>query len=119
MPITSALTGYVRGQVSLYGDSKNDPANSVDDYDGYELLNLYVGVRDASGAWEVGLYGKNVTETERVLTRSSTVASTPFNLGATASSGLTNYYAGGVAGGLVMTAPREFGLSVRYSFGSN
>jgi len=118
MPVGSALTAYVRGQVSLYGDSKNDPANAVDDYDGYELLNLYVGLRDAAGVWEVGLYGKNVTETERVLTRSATVAATSYNLGATATSGLTNYYIGGVASGLAMTAPREFGLTLRYSFGS-
>ena len=118
LPITSAFSSFVRGQLSIYGNSKNDPTNAVDDYKSYELLNLYLGVRDASGAWEVALYGKNVTNTERVLTRSATVATTPYNVLATGNSGLTNYYNGGVATGLNMTAPREFGVSLRYAFGS-
>jgi iron complex outermembrane receptor protein len=118
LPITSALTGYARGLLSVYGDSQNDPTNTVDDVKSYELLNLYVGVRAADGAWEVGLYGKNVTDTERVLSRSSSVLSTAYNIGPVSANGLTNYYGGSNVAGLSYTPPREFGLTVRYSFGS-
>ena len=41
----SAMEGFVSGQLSVYGDSKNDPTNGVDDYDSYALLNLYLGIR--------------------------------------------------------------------------
>jgi iron complex outermembrane recepter protein len=118
LPLTSTLSSFARGQMSIYGNSKNDPTNAVDDYKRYALLNLYLGVRDPEGAWEVALYGKNVTNTQRVLARSSAPSSTAYNIGATGTSGATNYYTGGVAAGLGMTAPREVGLSLRYAFGS-
>jgi iron complex outermembrane receptor protein len=114
LPVTSDLNSFVRGQVTVRGNSKNDPSNAVDDYKSYELLNLYLGLRDASGAWEVSVYGKNVTNTERVLSRSSTTFATPLNAGAAS----TNYYAGDNVSGLIMTPQREFGLSLRYAFGS-
>jgi iron complex outermembrane receptor protein len=113
-PITSRINGYARGLLSMYGDSKNDPANRVDDYNAYELLNLYLGVRDPDGAWEVSLYGKNVTDKEVVLQRSSAVLTASPN-GALVQS---NYYGGSSTAGMVMTAPREFGLTVNYAFGS-
>jgi iron complex outermembrane recepter protein len=118
MPITSALDGYVRGLLSVYGDSENDPANPVDDYSGYELLNLYFGVRDPDGRWDVGFYGKNITETEEVLTRSSGTLATPYNIGTAGQNGVTNYYGGSTISGLTITAPREFGIAGRFSFGS-
>jgi iron complex outermembrane receptor protein len=114
LPIGSSLDSFVRGQLSIYGSSENDPTNTVDDYSGYELLNLYVGLRDQDGAWEVSLYGKNVTETEEVLARSAATMGTPLNAGTQP----TNYYGGGNTTGLVMTIPREFGVNLRYSFGS-
>jgi iron complex outermembrane receptor protein len=118
MPIAS-LTGYARGLLSLYGSSQNDPTNAVDNYDSYELLNLYVGVRDPDGKWDVSLYGKNLFDKEEVLSRSSTVLTTPYNIGATSVTGVSNYYGGSSVSGLSMTPPREFGLIVRYSFGSH
>lgn len=119
LPITATMNGYVRGLVSLYGASKNDPTNPVDDYSGYQLLNLYLGVRSADGAWEASLYGKNVTNTERVLARGNTPAITSYNIGATGFQGGTNYYGGASGnGGLVLTPQREFGISLRYAFGS-
>jgi iron complex outermembrane receptor protein len=115
LPLTDTLTSFARGLLSVYGDSLNDPSNSNDDYDKYAMLNLYLGVRAPDSKWEVSLYGKNVTNTERVLARGATTLTASPN-GSLAS---TNYY-GGVAGngGIAMTAPREFGLNVRYAFGS-
>jgi iron complex outermembrane receptor protein len=100
--------------MSIYGNSVSDPIYSHDDADSYQLLNLYLGVRDPSGVWEVSIYGKNVTNTERVLSRSGFTMTTPLNLGV----GQTNYYGGTATSGLTMTPPREFGVSLRYAFGS-
>lgn len=132
VPITPAFDGYLRGLLTVYGNSKNDPTNLVDDYDGYELLNLYLGIRDPDGRWDLALYGKNVTKTEEVLTRSSSTLATNYRMItgvdpgtgqpiATPFSGQTNYYgglAGNSAAGLTMTPPREFGVMFRYNFGS-
>ena len=84
----------------------------------YALLNLYLGVRDHSGAWDVSLYGKNITKTERVLSRGSTALTTPFNVLAASNAGVTTYSGGLAPAGLTMTAPREFGINVRYAFGA-
>jgi len=116
LPIGS-FTGYARGLLSYYGNSQNDPTNAVDDYGSYEMLNVYLGLRDPEGAWDVSLYGKNITQTEEVLARSGTVLTTPYNIGPSGQTGVTNYY-GGSTSGLTFTAPREFGIIVRYSFGS-
>jgi iron complex outermembrane receptor protein len=126
VPFGATLEGYARGLLSLYGNSKNDPTNAVDDYDAYELLNVYIGIRDANGVWDVALYGKNITETEEVLTRSASTLTTPYRIptgptSAIAVNSPTNYYgglAGNSAAGLTMTPAREFGMMVRYSFGS-
>ncbi|CAN7515470.1 TonB-dependent receptor [Phenylobacterium sp. LjRoot225] len=117
-PLSGNMDGYVRGLLSLYGKSQNDPSNAVDDYKGYALLNIFLGVRDHGGAWEVSLYGKNITKTERVLSRSSTPLTTPFNILGASNTGVTTYSGGLAPAGLSMTAPREFGLNVRYAFGS-
>jgi iron complex outermembrane receptor protein len=114
LPITASLNSFVRGQMSIYGNSVSDPIYSHDDADSYQLLNLYLGVRDPGGVWEVSIYGKNVTNTERVLSRSGFTMTTPLNLGV----GQTNYYGGTATSGLTMTPPREFGVSLRYAFGS-
>jgi len=118
VPISSALTGYLRGLLSLYGSSKNDPTNPLDDYSAYAILNLYLGVRGRSSPWEVSLFAKNVTNTERVLSLSSTPLVTTYNIGAASQNGLTNYYGGTGTSGIVMTPPREFGINMHYAFGS-
>lgn len=111
-PLTPSMDGYVRGLLTLYGNSKNDPANPVDNVKGYALLNLYAGVRDPAGAWEVALYAKNITNTERVLTRTPTALTTPFNVLAASNTGVTTYR------GITMNQPREVGINARYAFGS-
>ena len=108
IPVSSRMDAYVRGLASFYGDSQNDPTNAVDNVDSYSLLNIYLGVRDPNGAWEVSLYGKNVTETERVLNRTSAPLATPFN----GINGVTTYRQ------ISFTPPREFGINLRYAFGS-
>ena len=107
-----AMSGYVRGLWTFYGDSKNDPTNSVDDVDSYNILNLYAGVRDPEGDWEVMIYGKNVMDTEEVLDRSATPGSATFRAAPTFAevSVVSDYRT------VSLTAPREFGLNFKYNF---
>lgn len=108
---------FVRGQASLYGDSENDETNPLDDVDAYGILNLYTGIRDAGGKWEIMLYGNNVTDTERVLSRGASPASVSYQR-VDLSMGQAAVGTTGISGfrEITMTAPREFGVNLRYSF---
>ncbi len=109
MPLQGgALEGYVRGLYNYYpSNSRQSRGFTVDSYG---LLNLYVGVRDPQGAWDVSLFAKNALDTGKVLSldfdevQSQGAVQTTF--------GPTGYRR------TSYTAPRELGLSVRYAFGS-
>ncbi len=125
LPLSDSMDGYVRGLYSYKGRSDNDPTNIYDNIKSYGLLNLYAGVRDPDGAWEVSLFAKNVTNTFRVLKRSNGVAFTPLRGGiplggpVTSSGPLSNgYFSGANDSGLVVTEPREFGINLKVAFGS-
>jgi iron complex outermembrane recepter protein len=112
LPLSSNLDTYVRGLVTYNGTSQNDPANAIDDVSDYTLLNLYLGLRSHDGAWEVTLYGKNITDTDRVLRRDPTPATLSYQVGRTSVTGVSTYRR------ISMTDPREFGVQLRYAFGS-
>ncbi|MGN6358381.1 MAG: TonB-dependent receptor [Novosphingobium sp.] len=114
--LSGKVDGYIRGLASIYGDSQNDPSNKYDDVPAYALFNFYAGIRDPDGAWDVGLFAKNLFNVQRTLTRNATAFS-------------SSYYSPATAGQAAITEPsayrlittnqpREFGLNVRYSFGS-
>ena len=111
-PISSRVDGYLRGLFTYYGNSQGDPLNRYDDVKGYGMLDLFLGIRDPDGAWEVQAFAKNLTNTYRTLTRTSPITSTVGLTDGTSRSEFTNYR------GVSSTAPREFGLNVRYAFGS-
>lgn len=118
LPVTDTMDGYLRGLLTVYGKNQNDPSNPVDNVSAYALLNLYAGVRDPKGGWDVAFYAKNITNTEKVLARGATALTTPFNVLAASNTGITTYRGGSATFGLVMTQPREVGINVRYAFGS-
>jgi iron complex outermembrane receptor protein len=99
----------------------NDPNNPYDNVDSYGLLNIYTGVRSDSGAWEVSLFARNITKTKKVLGLGNNTSSG----NAPTSTPFTNALTGAgtsLAGPYItesFTAPREFGLSVRYAFGAH
>jgi iron complex outermembrane recepter protein len=122
--LSNNIDGYLRTLTNFQGKSQNDPVNALDDYKSYTIFNLYLGVRDPDGAWEVSLFGKNLANTFRVLRRSTAVTSLrggipltldprlpPFT--SAGSSSATNYL-----GDLRYTDPREFGVSVKFAIGS-
>lgn len=114
--LSGRMDGYLRGLASIYGRSQNDPANPVDDVSAYALVNLYAGIRDPHGAWDVGLFVKNLFDTNRVLTRNATPYAVSYYDPATGSFDAVNRASDYRV--ISTTQPREFGLNVRYSFGS-
>jgi len=125
MPISGKVDGYLRGLVSYNGKSQGDPTNIYDNVDDYALVNLYLGIRDPEGAWEISLFAKNLFEVEKALTRTTPYSTSyqqlgfggfgptgPILTGPTAATYTSAYT------GVTMTPPREFGINVRYSFGS-
>jgi iron complex outermembrane receptor protein len=111
--------GFLRGQFTYYGESINDPTNPYDDVSAYGLLNLFLGVRDHDGAWEVTAYGKNIFNAQRVLSRvavpyfASYAIPAVFNGGVNGGGAVVSNYRG-----ITVTAPREFGLTATFRFGS-
>ncbi len=119
-PLQDRIDGYIRGLFTYKGNSLNDPVNAFDDVKSYGLLNLYAGMRETSGAWEISFYGKNITNTFRVLTTTNGPQATQLRGGIplggpVVSSGpisTPNYY------GITVTEPREFGVNFRIAIGS-
>ncbi len=126
MPISGRVDGYLRGLVTYNGKSKSDPTNIYDDVGAYALVNLFTGIRDPKGMWEVSLFAKNLFNVEKALSRTNPLVTSyqqlgfggfddnnrPILTGPTAASYTSTYT------GVTMTPPREFGINVRYSFGS-
>lgn len=122
-PVSDMMDGYVRGLLTWRGKSRNDPNNRFDDVGAYGLLNLYGGLRDSEGAWEISIYGKNIFDTTKLLTRDDLPQFTsvtdvfldpqtfsPVGFGST---NFNSRYAG-----VTVTPPREFGVTLRVAFGS-
>ena len=103
---------FVRGLYSFFGKTSNNPDNPYDDVDAYGLLNLYAGLRDKDGMWEITLFGKNILRTREILTLSSSLVATSVQVGATGITPTAPYRS------VTVTAPREFGISARIALGS-
>lgn len=117
--MVAGMDAYVRGMWTLYGDSDNDPTNSVDDVDAYNILNLYTGVRDPEGTWEAMLYGKNILDTEEVISREANPGSLSYTGVDAVAQGAVSKLSGQVVSDyrqIGLTAPREFGINVKYNF---
>ena len=108
MPLSDRVELFGRGLLSYFGKTRGDDTNPVDSVSAYALLNLYAGIRDPDGAWEISAFGKNVTGTDRVLTRTGSLATSTI-ANASFPSGYRR---------ITTTSPREFGVSMKIAFGS-
>lgn len=125
LPISSKVDGYLRGLLSYSGKSQGDPTNDFDDVSDYALLNLFTGIRDPDGMWELSLFAKNVFNTTKVLTRTTPLFTSyqqlpgaiingvPTITGRPTATTFTSTYTG-----ITTTPPQEFGLNFRFFFGS-
>lgn len=118
LPISDKVNFFTRGLFTFLGDAQGDPSNAFDSVSSHGLLNLFAGVRDPGGAWEVNFFAKNVFNTLRVTSNSGPAvtgyqALQPPTYRTTAGASATSPYAI-----IRTTAPREFGLNVRFAFGS-
>ena len=118
LPITPLpdVNAFVRGLYTFYG--RNPHASEFYVTPSYGLVNLYMGLRSSSGAWEAALFAKNLFDTQRLLNLGYPTA----NAGGGSSAldqvfGNSGYYRVGV-NQIGMTPPQEFGLTVTYSIGS-
>lgn len=112
--VSDHVDAYVRGLFNLFGRSQADPVNIFDNVGSYGLLNVFTGIRDAKGAWEVSLFAKNLLDTTKTLSRTDPLFTSYRNaLAGGAATTFTSTYTG-----VTTTAPREFGINVRYAFGS-
>lgn len=125
LPISDKLDGYARGLFNYNAESKGDPNSRFDDVGAYGLLNLFAGVRDADGKWDLSLYGKNVLDEHKVLTRGNPLSTTyqqlpgaiiggvPTITGRPSAVTTTSTYTG-----VTTTTPREIGINLRVAFGA-
>lgn len=109
-PISSGTEGFLRGSFVYYPDNPNSSQGVV--ISNYSLLNLFAGVRAPDGGWEVSVFANNLLNTRQVLS---------INPVAPVSSGGVAGVFGRPASGyqsIAYTPKREFGLNVRFAFGS-
>lgn len=112
LPVSDSMDSYVRALVTYAGKSQNDPTNAVDDIKAYGIVNLFAGIRDPEGAWELGLYGKNLFDVLRVTTRTSNPLVASYRTPAGGAVAASTYR------GITINDPREFGVNLRVAFGS-
>lgn len=104
--------GFLRGSATIFGATNNDPQNLSDDTGSYGLLNIFAGIRDPEGGWEITAFAKNVLREQKLLGVGSGPIATTVRTPATIT--YTSQYRGDVS----ITAPREFGVSARIALGS-
>lgn len=110
-PISDRVDGFIRGLFTYNPENPNNNRNIV--IEDYGMLNLYTGIRSPDNAWEVSLFAKNLTNTQKIVSYGDTPPNTVVNLGGPSSVSIpVNYRT------VAYTARREFGLNVRYAFGS-
>jgi len=107
-PINADLNGFLRGLVYFYARNPNASLNYT--VPSYGIVDLFLGVRGGNGKWEASLYGKNILDDQK-----------PLSLGATDTwpNGLSSFFGSGTGYySVTLPPPRQFGVILRYAFGS-
>ncbi|HEY0959726.1 MAG TPA: TonB-dependent receptor [Novosphingobium sp.] len=112
LPVTDKVDAYLRGLFNYF--PKNPYATQARVIDNYGLLNLFLGARANDGAWEVGLYARNILNTQKITQQglnqltggaSNIALYRPLQRS-------TGYFS------VDQTPKQEFGVTMRYAFGS-
>ncbi len=112
LPITDSLGGYFRFNANYQG--KNPNFGNFRKADGtftktpsYTVVDLFAGVTGQEGAWDLGVYAKNVFDKQAELAR------------VTATNSIYPLFAAAPGYDFVRTSrSREVGVSLRYAFGA-
>lgn len=111
LPINDTFAGYFRFNASYAGKNPNfgnfpDAAGNFRKAPSYTIVDLFAGVTGGDGAWDLGVYAKNVFDKTVELGRVALLN--------------TVYAPNGPGGydGVRTNLPREVGVSLRYAFGS-
>jgi iron complex outermembrane receptor protein len=109
-PLTGKVDGFIRGNFVYYPDNPN--ASEAVVIDKYALLNMYLGIRDPDGAWELTAFANNLLNEQQILSFNSVAQ--------VSSAGVAGVFGRPASGynQVSMTPRREFGLLLRYAFGS-
>lgn len=110
-PLTDSMGAYFRFNVNVQGHNPNfgnfRTGTTFKDTPSYAVADLFLGLNDSDGAWDLGVYAKNAfnkqTELNRILTANTIFPS----FAAPSGYDVVRY-----------NAPREIGVSLRYAFGS-
>jgi iron complex outermembrane receptor protein len=109
-PLSDRVDGFLRGNFVYYPDNPNSSEGVV--IDKYSLLNAFAGIRSPDGEWEVSLFANNLLNTKQVLSINPVVPVSSGNVAGVFGRPAAGYQQIGY------TPRREFGLQVRYAFGS-
>lgn len=106
-PISDRTDAFLRGSLVYFPKNPNASQGVV--IDNYAMLNLYTGIRSPNGAWEVSLFANNLLNTQQILSINPVSVSSSVDSTFNRASGYQS---------ISYTPRREFGLNVRYAFGS-
>jgi iron complex outermembrane receptor protein len=109
-PVSDSTEAFIRGNFNYYPDNPNASQDIV--IDKYSLLNMYVGLRDQDNAWEITVFANNLLNTRQLLSFNAVAPTSSAAVGAFPQNDGPGY------NGVSYTPRREFGLLLRYAFGS-
>ncbi len=112
VPFTDSIGGYLRFNVNYQGNNPNfgnfrTAPNVFKSTPSFAIVDLFAGINGGDGAWNLGVYAKNVFDKDVELVRGNT-NNTVFGF----------YPANDGYDTVGLNAPREVGVTLRFAFGS-
>ena len=107
LPVSRHTDAYIRTLINYTPKNKFAPGSST--ADSYGMVNLFIGARANDGNWDLGVYARNLTNTEKLVGQGITDISTP----AIAQSALGLARSAGYRS-VTLTPRREFGLTLSH-----
>ena len=96
------MNAFLRGQMTIY--PSNPFKTALMKIDAYSLLNMFAGIRSPDRTWEVNIFAKNLLNARQLL---------DLNIASP-----SREYGGPGYSTFEYTPRREFGINLRYSFGT-
>ncbi|MBU6206103.1 MAG: TonB-dependent receptor, partial [Alphaproteobacteria bacterium] len=106
--LDDAVMGYVRGLVDFKGATLYNPGDPANQQKAYALINIYAGIRNVRKGWDVNFFVKNLANTQVMLAAYG---------GNNPESSITGAVSPAYST-VAVAPPRQFGINLRYEFGS-